>query len=168
MQVLNKTGERILDVLYYAEETQIKGEKIRNIMGYIKHGLESGIMGMGLSKKKEEQGRREGIHTKYDVLQKDSKFTAWLQQYYIKRGIEAPNDVKIAFTEATKKIKAMAHCFDENGHLKEEEKDRLRASLGKKMAHTEGVGGEALFIQWVFETQGIVLKKVRNKWQMTG
>ena len=160
--------ERILDVLYYAEEAQTKGEKIRNIMGYIKHGLESGIMGMGLAKKKEEQGRRVDIQSKFDSLIKDSKFTAFLQQYYIKRGIEAPNDVKIAFTEATKKIKAMTHYFDENGHLKEDEKDRLRASLGKKMAHTEGVSEEALFIQWVFETQGIVLKKVKNKWQMIG
>jgi hypothetical protein len=136
-------------------------------MGYIKHGLESGIMGMGLAKKKEEQGRREEEHTQWNKLIKDSKFTAWLQQYYIKCGTDAPNDVKIAFIEATKKIRAMADYFDENGILKETEKDRVRASLGKKIAHTEGVKEEALFVYWVFETQGIRLKKVKNKWQAT-
>ena len=136
-------------------------------MGYLKHGLESGIMGMGLSRKKEEQDGREETHTKYDTLQKGSEFTAWLQQYYIIRGINTPNNDKIAFLEATKKIRAMAYLFDETGNLKEAEKDRLRASLGKKMAHTEGVKEEALFIQWVFETQRIVLKKVKNKWQAT-
>lgn len=166
---LQKTGfseERILDVMYYAHESHAKGEKIRNIMGYIKHGLESGIMGMGLAKKKQKQSRGEAEHVQWSSLMKDSKFTAWLQQYYINKGTEAPNDIKIAFVEATKKIRAMAHYFDENGHLKESEKDKLRASLGKKITHTEGVKEEALFIQWVFETQGITLEKVKNKWQV--
>ncbi|MBL7813820.1 MAG: replication initiation protein [Saprospiraceae bacterium] len=158
--------ERILDVLYYAYDNQSKGEKIRNIMGYVKHGLETGTMGTGLANKKIEQGRIEAVQIQYDTLIKDSKFTAWLQQYYIKRGIEAPNDEKIAFLEATKKIRAMAHYFDENGQLKETEKDNLRASLGKKIAHTEGVKEEVLFIQWIYETQGIVLKKIKNKWEV--
>lgn len=165
---LQKAGfseERILDVLCYAQESQAKGEKIRNIMGYIKHGLESRIMGMGLAKKKQEQSRVEGEHIQWDLLMKDSKFTAWLQQYYISRGTEAPNDVKIAFIEATKKIRAMADYFDENGYLKETAKDKVRASLGKKIVNTEGVKEETLFINWVFETQGIILKKVKNKWQ---
>jgi Initiator Replication protein len=166
---LQKTGfseERILDVMYYAQENHAKGEKIRNIMGYLKHGLESGIMGMGLAKKKQKQSGREAEHVQWNNLIKDSKFTAWLQQYYINKGTEAPNDIKIAFMEATKKIRAMAHYFDENGHLKESEKDKLRASLGKKITHTEGVKEETLFVQWVFETQGITLEKVKSKWQV--
>ena len=166
LQKVGFSEERIFDVLYYAYENQAKGEKIRNIMGYVKHGLETGTMGVGLAKQKAEQGRREAVQIQVDTLMKDSKFTAWLQQYYINKGTEAPNDEKIAFVEATKKIRAMAHYFDENGQLKETEKDNLRASLGKKLAHTEGVKEEALFILWVFETQGIVLKKVKNKWQV--
>jgi Initiator Replication protein len=165
---LEKAGfseERVLDVLYYAQESQAKGEKIRNILGYLKHGLESGIMGMGLAKKKAQQGRGVAEHEQWDGLTKDSKFTAWLQQYYINRGIDAPNDEKLAFVEATKKIRTMAHYFDENGNLNENEKDRIRASLGKKIAQTEGVKEETLFVQWVFETQGIRLKKVKSKWQ---
>ena len=86
-----------MDVLYYAQECHAKGEKIRNIMGYVKHGLESGIMGIGLTKKKNEQGRGEAEHFRWSILMNDSKFTAWLQQYYINKGIEAPNDVKIDF-----------------------------------------------------------------------
>ena len=166
---LQKAGfseERLFDVLYYARECHLKGEKIRNIMGYVKHGLESGIMGMGLTKKKNEQGRVEAQHNQWDILIKDSKFTAWLQQYYINKGIDAPNDVKLGFLEATKKIKAMAHIFDEKGNLKDPEKDKLRASLGKKIALTEGVKEETLFVDWVLETQGIKLKKVKNKWQV--
>lgn len=170
VESLQKTGfteERILDVLYHAQECVAKGEKIRNIIGYLKHGLESGIMGMGLAKKKEEQSKREHEHHQWEILIKNSKFIAWLQQFYINRGAEAPNDIKIAFIEATKKIRAMAHYFDEHGNLKESEKDTIRASLGKKITHTEGVKEEALFVQWVFETQGITLKKVKNKWQAT-
>ena len=158
--------ERIMDVLYYAQECHAKGEKIRNIMGYVKHGLESGIMGIGLTKKKNEQGRGEAEHIRWSILMNDSKFTAWLQQYYINKGIEAPNDVKIDFLEATKKIRAMSHFFDKNGNLKDDEKDKLRISLGKKIALTEGVKEETLFIKWIFETQGINIKKVKNKWQV--
>jgi Initiator Replication protein len=168
VESLEKTGfseERILDVLLYAKEAHTKGEKIRNILGYLKHGLESGIMGLGLANKKEQQSRGEAAHKQWDEWMKNSKFTAWLQQFYINKGIDAPNDVKIAFVQATKKIPTMAHYFDENGQLNEAEKDKIRASLGKKMAHTEGVKEDALFAQWVFETQGIVLKKVKNKWQ---
>jgi Initiator Replication protein len=166
---LEKAGyseERMMDVLYYAQECHAKGEKIRNIMGYVKHGLESGIMGMGLSKKRNEQGRGEAEHLQWSTLIKDSKFTAWLQQYYINKGIEAPNEVKIDFLEATKKIRAMAHFFDEDGNLKDAEKDKLRTSLGKKIALTEGVKEEVLFINWVSETQGIKIRKVKNKWQV--
>jgi Initiator Replication protein len=170
VESLQKTGfgeERILDVLYHAQECVAKGEKIRNIIGYLKHGLESGIMGMGLAKKKAEQGSKDREHHQWEILTKDSKFTAWLQQFYINKGIDAPNDVKITFIEATKKIRAMAHYFDENGNLKESEKNIIRASLGKKMANTEGVKEETLFVQWIFETRGVMLKKVKNKWQVT-
>lgn len=160
------TDERILDVLYYAKQVFLKGEKIRNIMGYVKHGLESGVMGVGLSKKKGEQNKTEVEHIYWDTLRNDSKFTAWLQQYYINKGIDAPNDIKIAFLEATRKIRAMAHLFDGEGHLKESEKDTLRISLGKKITNTEGVKEDALFVQWVAETQNIEIKKVKNKWRV--
>jgi hypothetical protein len=154
-----------MDVLYFAQECHTKGEKIRNIMGYVKHGLESGIMGMGLMKKKSEQSRGEVEHANWLRQLNDSIFTAYLQQYYINKGTDAPNDTKIDFLEATKRIPAMVHLFDSEGNLKETEKDKLRLSLGKKMAHTEGVKEEALFIKWVWDTQGIKIKKVKNKWQ---
>ena len=166
---LQKAGfseERLLDVLYYAEAAHSKGEKIRNLMGYVRHGLESGIMGLGLAQKKAEQGKSVDVHKQFEALMKDAKFGVFLHEYYVNKGMDAPNDDKIAFIEATKKIKAMAHCFDENGQLKEGEKEGIRASLGKKMANTEGVKEEALFVHWVFETQGISLKKVKNKWQV--
>ncbi len=156
--------ERIVDVLLYAQERQQKGEKIRNILGYVRHGLDSGTMGLGMAKKKMEQGRGEAGHLKFDIQQKDSKFIAWLQQYYIKRGIEADNDVKIAFVEASKKIKVLANYFDEEGKIKETHKDKLRVSLGKKIADTEGVTLDRLFMQWVFDTQHIKLKRVKGKW----
>ena len=165
---LQKAGfseERIMDVLFFAQECQLKGEKIRNIMGYVKHGLESGIMGIGLSKKKEEQGSIESENLLWNKLMKDSQFAEWQQQYYIKRGLNASNDVKIAFAEATRKISATAHYFEENGHVKESEKDKLRASLGKKITNTEGTNDEVLFIQWAFEIKGVHIEKNKNKWQ---
>ena len=106
------------------------------------------------------------VHKQFEALLKDPKFALWLHEYYVNKGMDAPNDDKIVFIEATRKIKAMAHCFDENGQLKDGEKDGIRASLGKKMANTEGVKEESLFVHWVFETQGIRLKKVKNKWQI--
>jgi hypothetical protein len=156
--------ERILDVLLYAQERQQKGEKIRNILGYVRHGLDTATMGLGMAKKKAEKGRGEADNAKFDKQQKDSKFTAWLQQYYINRGIEADNDVKLAFVEASKKIKVLNNYFDEEGKIKETHKDKLRVSLGKKIADTEGVTLEMLFIEWMFETQHIKLKRVKGKW----
>ena len=96
---------------------------------------------------------------------KESQFAEWQQQYYIKRGLNASNDVKIAFAEATRKISATAHYFEENGHVKESEKDKLRASLGKKITNTEGTNDEVLFIQWAFEIKGVHIEKNKNKWQ---
>jgi hypothetical protein len=160
--------ERILDVLYYAQERQQKGETIRNILGYVRHGLDTGTMGLGLAMKKMEKGRGEADSAKFEKQQKDSKFTAWLQQYYIKCGIEADNDVKIAFVEASKKLKVLANYFDEEGKTKETHKDKLRVSLGKKIADTEGVTLDMLFSQWIFETQHIKLKRVKGKWMQIG
>jgi Initiator Replication protein len=164
LQTQGFSEERILDVLLYAQERQQKGEKIRNILGYVRHGLDTETMGLGMSKKKTEQGRGEADNAKFDKQQKDSKFTAWLQQYYINRGTEADNDVKLAFVEASKKIKVLANYFDEEGKIKETHKDKLRVSLGKKIADTEGVTLDRLFIQWMFETQHIKLKRVKGKW----
>jgi hypothetical protein len=45
-------------------------------MGYVRHGLDTGTMGLGLSLKKAEQGRGEMDNAKFDIQQKDSKFTA--------------------------------------------------------------------------------------------
>jgi plasmid replication initiation protein len=165
LQTHGFSDERILDVLLYAQERQRKGEKIRNIMGYVRHGLDTETMGLGLAKKKTSEGRGEADNAKFDKLQKDSKFTAWLQQYYIKSGIEADNDVKIAFVEASRKIKALANYFDEEGKIKETHKDKLRVSLGKKIADTEGVTLDMLFVQWMFDTQQIKLKRMNGKWQ---
>jgi hypothetical protein len=164
LQTQGFSEERILDVLLYAQERQQKGEKIRNILGYVRHGLDTETMGLGMAKKKMGQGRGEADNVKFDKQQKDSKFTAWLQQYYINRGIEADNDVKIAFVEASKKIKVLANYFDEEGKIKETHKDKLRVSLGKKIVDTEGGTLDMLFIQWVFETQHIKLKRVKGKW----
>ena len=116
-------------------------------LGQLVDGLESGIMGLGLAQKKGEQGRSADVHKQFEALVKDPQFTAWLHEYYINLGTYAPNDDKIVFIEATRKIKAMAHCFEENGQLKESEKDGIRASLGKKIAHTEGANEETLFIR---------------------
>jgi Initiator Replication protein len=168
IRALNKHGfsdERLLDILYYAQERQQKGEKIRNIMGYVRHGLDTGTMGLGLAKKKVEQDREDTDNAKFERQQKDSKFIASLQQYYINRGIDADNDTKIAFVEASKKIKAMANYFDEEGKIKETHKDKFRISLGKKIADTEGVTMDKIFIQWVFETQQIKIKRLKGKWQ---
>ena len=164
LQTHGFSEERILDVLLYAQERQLKGEKIRNIMGYVRHGLDTETMGLGLAKKKTTQGRGEANNAKFEKQQKDSKFTAWLQQYYINRGIDADNDVKIAFVEASKKIKVLANYFDEEGKIKETHKDKLRVSLGKKIADTEGITLDKLFIQWIFDTQNIKLKRVKGKW----
>jgi hypothetical protein len=164
LQTHGFSDERILDVLLYAQERQQKGEKIRNIMGYVRHGLDTETMGLGLAKKKTTEGRGEADNAKFEKQQKDSKFTAWLQQYYIKNGIEADNDVKIAFVEASRKIKALANYFDEEGKVKETHKDKLRVSLGKKIADTEGVTLDMLFVQWMFDTQQIKLIRVNSKW----
>jgi hypothetical protein len=168
ISALNKHGfsdERLLDILYYAQERQQKGEKIRNIMGYVRHGLDTGTMGLGLAKKKVEQFREDINSTKFERQQKDSIFIAWLQQYYTNRGIDADNDTKIAFVEASRKIKAMANYFDQEGKIKETHKDKLRVSLGKKIADTEGITMDKIFIQWVFETQQIKIKRFKGKWQ---
>jgi plasmid replication initiation protein len=165
LQTHGFSDERILDVLLYAQERQQKGEKIRNIMGYVRHGLDTETMGLGLAKKKTTEGRGDADNTRFERQQKDSKFTAWLQQYYIKSGIEADNDVKIAFVEASRKIKALANYFDEEGKIKETHKDKLRVSLGKKIADTEGVTLDMLFVQWMFDTQQIKLKRMNGKWQ---
>ncbi len=164
LQANGFSEERILDVLLYAQERQQNGEKIRNIMGYMKHGLESGIMGIGLAKTKANQAKTKADMAQWDTLIKSNPFAIWLHNYYIDKGIDADNDVKIAFMEASKKIPAMASYFDETGKIKESEKDKFRISLGKKLAHTEGVTIDALFVQWVFETQGVKIGRVKNKW----
>jgi hypothetical protein len=41
----------------------------------------------------------------------------------------------------------------------------LRVSLGKKIADTEGVTLDMLFVQWMFDTQQIKLKRMNGKWQ---
>jgi hypothetical protein len=165
LQTHGFSEERILDVLLYAQERQQKGETIRNIMGYVRHGLDTETMGLGLAKKRAAKGRGETDAANFERQQKDSKFTAWLQQYYINRGIDADNDVKIAFVEASKKIKVLANYFDEEGKTKETHKDKLRVSLGKKIADTEGVTLDMLFARWIFDTQNIELKRVKGKWQ---
>ena len=59
----------------------------------------------------------------------------------------------------------MANYFDEEGKIKETHKNKLRVSLGKKIADTEGVTVDKIFIQWVFETPQIKIKRLKGKWQ---
>lgn len=165
-----KTGgfseERIIDVLLYAKEQAQKGEKIRNLFGYLRRGLESGVMGVGMAKNKSQKAQLKAENAHWETLFKSQKFENWLQKYYIEKGINADNDVKKAFTEATKIIPAMAKYFDEEGRVLESEKDKFRASLGKKLAHTEGVTTEALFIVFVADTQGIAIEKHKELWRI--
>ena len=158
--------ERILDVLHFAHNRMEKGEKIRNIMGYIKHGLDTGIMGKGLAKMAEQKNQASRLHGEVVAAQKHSNFTAYLQQFYINKGIDADNDLKIDFTNKSRQIKAMAHLFDEKGQLLEAYKDKFRESLGKRLAAESGETEQLIFIRWYKETQGIDIELVNDKWRI--
>ena len=165
LQTNGFSEERIVDVLLYAQERRLNGEKIRNIFGYLKHGLESGTMGIGLAKHKKGQEQTKAENTRWDTLFHSASFETWLQNYYINKGINADNDVKLTFMEAAKKIPAMMRYFDNTGRVIESEKDIFRASLGKKLANTEGVTPNMLFIQFALEVHGVKIKKVKDLWK---
>lgn len=158
--------ERILDVLHFAHNRMEKGEKIRNIMGYIKHGLDTGIMGKGLAKMIEQKNQANRLHGEVVAAFKHSNFTAYLQQFYINKGIDADNDVKIGFISKSRQVKAMAHFFDEKGQLLEAYKDKFRESLGKRLAAESGETEPRIFIRWYKETHGIDIELVNDKWRL--
>jgi hypothetical protein len=83
LQANGFSEERILDVLLYTQERQQNGEKIRNVMGYLKHGLKSGIMGLGLAKIKGNQEKTKADNARWDGLAKSPQFSEWLQTYII-------------------------------------------------------------------------------------
>jgi Initiator Replication protein len=156
--------ERVLDVMLYAQERKQKGEKIRNIQGYLLRGLTSETMGLGLAKIKEKQGRVVAENDKWKDQINGIEFKEWLNNFYINKGIDADNEVKIAFAEASKKLKAMSNYFDEEGRVKESEKDKFRMSLGKKLVNTEGVTTDMLFVQWVLVIHGKRIVKEKDRW----
>ena len=158
--------ERILDVLHFAHNRMEKGEKIRNIMGYLKHGLDTGIMGKGLAKMAAQKNQANRLHGEVVAALKHSNFTAYLQQFYINKGIDADNDVKIDFINKSRQVKAMAHLFDEKGQLLEAYKDKFRESLGKKLAAESGETEQRIFIRWYKETQGVEIELVNDKWRL--
>ena len=158
--------ERILDVLHFAHNRMEKGEKIRNIMGYMKHGLDTGIMGKGLAKMAEQKNQANRLHSEVVTALKHSNFTAYLQQFYINKGIDADNDLKIDFISKSRQVKAMAHFFDEKGQLLEAYKDKFRESLGKRLSAESGETEQRIFIRWYKETQGVDIELVNDKWRL--
>lgn len=158
--------ERILDVLHFAHNRMEKGEKIRNIMGYIKHGLDSGIMGKGLAKMVAQKNQASRLHGEVAAALKHSNFIAYLQQFYINKGINADSDVKIDFINKSRQVKAMAHFFDEKGQLLEAYKDKFRESLGKRLAAGTRETEQHIFISWYKETHGVDIELVNDKWRL--
>jgi Initiator Replication protein len=156
--------ERILDVLLFAQEQTQKGEKIRNLMGYMKTGLESGIMGRGMWKAKSDSKRLSAEDIEITAWRESPQFAAYLRQFYIDLGLNADNDRKRDFTDRIRSQHWSRHLFDENGIIKENEKDGFREALGKKIATEMRENEDAIFKKWVKETKQQQIAKVKNKW----
>jgi hypothetical protein len=156
--------ERVLDVMLYSQERKQKDEKIRDIQGYLLRGLTSETMGLGLAKIKQKQGRVVAENDKWKDQINGIEFKEWLNNFYINKGIDADKEVKIAFAEASKKLTAMSNYFEEEGRVKESEKDKFRMSLGKKLVNTEGVTTDILFVQWVLVIHGKRIVKEKDRW----
>jgi hypothetical protein len=165
---LNAKGfstERILDVLYYAQEKQTKGEKIRNIMGYMKTGLESGIMGLGLAKAKRDGGKKNKSNKQIAAFFESTEFKTYLQNYYINKGVEADNDIKLAFVESAKTIKSMMKYFDADGRLKDMYKDKFREALGQRLAAQDDETADNIFVRWAKTEKNLSVEKVGGQWR---
>ncbi len=160
------TEERILDVLYFAQERVNKGEKIRNIMGYIKKGVEGGLMGKGLAQVKRAEKRTETEHQKIMYWYESQEFKNYLKQYFIQKGINADNDIKLRFLAAVKRQRKMNSYFDEEGKILEHYKDNFRELLGKKIAEMQGEHQDAIFIRWVEMQQGVYVEKKGQRFVM--
>lgn len=158
--------ERILDVLYFAQERVSKGEKIRNIMGYIKKGVEGGLMGKGLAQIKRAEKRMETEHQQILQWFESQSFKNDLKQYFVQKGINADNEIKLRFLSAVKKQRKMSSYFDEEGKILEHYKDNFRELLGKKIAEMQGETQDSIFIRWVETKQGALIEKKGQRFVM--
>jgi hypothetical protein len=158
--------ERILDVLYFAQERVSKGEKIRNIMGYIKKGVEGGLMGKGLAQSKRVEKQVEVEHQKIMRWFDSQAFKNDLKQYFIQKGINADNDIKLRFLAAVKKQRKVNGYFDEDGKILDHYKDNFRELLGKKIAEMQGETQDSIFIRWVETKQGALIEKKGQRFVM--
>jgi hypothetical protein len=165
---LNANGynnERILDVLLYAKEVTLKGEKIRNIMSYMKKGLESGLMGRGLSKSKKEKSGIGEEHKAILELFEGNMFKNYVIQYYILKGSEADSELKKRFVELAQNQPQYAKFFDVNGKIKESQKDKFREALGRRIADNNMETVDFIFTKWVALTRGYAVEKKNGQWR---